>query len=365
MNATPRTISVGRRPRGMSLVEVMIAMTVALLVIGVVVTVFAGTSRNRGDLERSSRLAENLSYAMEVLSDDLRQAGWYGEINFGGELSPAGTLPTWQAPDPCGTAMPFGFVAPLLPGGSFQAPIGVRTYRHDEAAPPCIEAVGQRLANTGFFTVRHVAPQTTPIASAQNAPFIQVSACLTAPPETWVIGNTPAAFTMRKLDCATPADVRQLFVRTYFISRCNDCGRDTTPTLKVAELTAAGITITPLVEGIEDMQIEYAFDFLPAGLARDGAPDPRPGDADATRTFTEIRCEVGVAPQNDCSNIVAARVYLLARSADVEPGYRNSTRQVFLGRDLGWVTVPDDGFKRMSEARTIRIMNVAQRREKP
>ena len=51
------------RAGGFTLVEIMVAMTLGLLVLGVTVTLFAGTSRSRTDLERSNRLAENAQFA--------------------------------------------------------------------------------------------------------------------------------------------------------------------------------------------------------------------------------------------------------------------------------------------------------------
>src|SRR5512144_1771342 len=84
--------------RGMTLIEMMVAMTLALLVVGVVATVFAGTSRNRGDLERSSRLAENASFALQSLIEDVRLAGFYDQMIFTGVA--------WQVPNPCAVQLP-------------------------------------------------------------------------------------------------------------------------------------------------------------------------------------------------------------------------------------------------------------------
>src|SRR5436190_15748850 len=73
-----------RDARGMTLIELMVAMTLGMLVLGVVTTIFSGTSGNRASLERGGRLAENVAYAVEVLSDEVRMAGFFAETNFTG-----------------------------------------------------------------------------------------------------------------------------------------------------------------------------------------------------------------------------------------------------------------------------------------
>ncbi len=68
----------------MTLIELMVAMTLGMLVLGVVTVTFSGTSGNRAGLERGGRLAENAAYAIEVLSDEIRMAGFFSETNFTG-----------------------------------------------------------------------------------------------------------------------------------------------------------------------------------------------------------------------------------------------------------------------------------------
>src|SRR4029450_6404844 len=91
--------------RGLTIVELMIAMTVALLVLGTVAVVFAGTSRNRASLERSARLIENAQYTMDLLRDEITQAGYYDALTT--------SIVTWRVPDPCAVAMDdLGWAAP-------------------------------------------------------------------------------------------------------------------------------------------------------------------------------------------------------------------------------------------------------------
>ena len=101
----------------MTLIELMVAMTLGMLVLGVVTVIFSGTSGNRASLERGGRLAENAAYAVEVLSDEVRMAGFFAETNFTGV--------TWQVPDPCATAL----AAQGWSQAPFTAPVPIAGYQ--------------------------------------------------------------------------------------------------------------------------------------------------------------------------------------------------------------------------------------------
>jgi type IV pilus assembly protein PilW len=255
----------------------------------------------------------------------------------------------WQVPNPCAVALPSHGWA-MLP--AFTAPVAVSGYAGDDAAPSCIDETGRRIPGTAAIVVRRVSTETTPIASASDHPHLQVSSCNADFPvgnPAWVYSDKPADFTLRRIDCANGAEVRRAIVRTYFVSACNECGRDTTPTLKRAELDGNDITIVPLVEGVENLQVEYGFDA-------DGD-----GNADAFRAKLS---GVAGAADNEWSNVVAARLYVLVRSPDVEAGYSNAVRRVDLG-PLGVVNVADDSRKRIVETATVRLNNPAGLRERP
>ncbi len=143
--ARPAVAQRKRTPRcsgGFTLIELMVAMAVALLVLGGIAMVFAGTSRNRADLERSSRLAENAHFALELLSDEVRVAGYFAEMSFVGVA--------WQFPDPCATTLAnLGWSS-----APFTAPVSLAGYKATDATPACVP---NRKAGTPILVVRRVA----------------------------------------------------------------------------------------------------------------------------------------------------------------------------------------------------------------
>lgn len=64
--------------RGVSLVELMIALVLGLLLIGGVIGVFLGTSQTYRTQEAQTRVQESGRFAIERLSRDIRQAGNFG-----------------------------------------------------------------------------------------------------------------------------------------------------------------------------------------------------------------------------------------------------------------------------------------------
>ena len=335
------------RQRGTTLIELAIAMTVALLVLGTVGLIFGGTSRNRASLERAARLTENAHYAMDVMRNDVAQAGYYDTLT-----TTAGGF-AWQLRDPCNTALadlgwsnPAG-TPPPVNAKIENAPIPISGTRAADATPVCIP---DRMPGTAILVVRFVGPEATPPANASGAPFLQLSKCELETPNKLNLGavsNDPAAFTVHNIDCGTIADIKRFVVRAYYVASCDRCGIDTIPTLKRAELVGNQIVVTPLAQGVEDLQIEYGID-----ADGDGTPDRYLEAPDAA-----------LGPGfGEWSNVVAVRLYLLARSTDVEPGYKDTTRLFNLG-PAGYKAAVPDGHKRVLLTSLVRPMNAAGQRE--
>jgi type IV pilus assembly protein PilW len=343
------------RQRGLSIVELMIAMTVALVVLGTVAVVFGGTSRNRASLERSARLIENAQYAMDVLRDEITQAGYYDTLTT--------STVTWRVPDLCATAMTDlgwsvpGTLPPAVPASITDAPVAIAGVRPADATPACIP---DRKPGTAMLVVRYVGPAATAKDKLSGAPYVQLSKCasdIANVQNLGVISSKPADFTVHNIDCASLADIKQYVVRTYYVASCDRCGIDTIPTLKRAELASNAIgnvignaiIVTPVAEGVENLQIEYGID-----ANNDGTPD---------RYLDFVDPALGAA-YGEWANVMAVRLYVLVRSTDVEPDYQDVTKQFNLG-PAGYTAVAGDGYKRTLLTSIVRPMGPAGQRELP
>jgi hypothetical protein len=172
------------------------------------------------------------------------------------------------------------------------------------------------------------------------------------------------------------ADIRKFNVHVYFVAPCSmpsgggnlctgaaDDGGRPIPTLKRLELTSNGaatvMNIVPMVEGIENLQVEYGIDDTaiappPAtGYIGDGAPD----------RFTATPSSV------DLTNAVAVNVYLLARNIEPTPGYQDSKTYTLGSADAagsaGATAATGDPYRRHVYSASVRLMNPSGRREIP
>ena len=362
MNAPRRSM------QGISMVELMIAMVLGLIVMAGLASIFANSSAARAEMERSSRQIENGRFAMELLADDLRLAGFYGELNV------RSLTATTALQDPCS-------FNPVIWAQAIS--VGVQGYDNGLAPPGCIPP--NLKPGTDILVVRRASgceagsvPPALPCDPAVDGlPYVQVSKCspenVGLPPTGTpykigvrggtVVGQQGATivalpnFNLNFRNCATTALVRRYFVRIYYIATDNGGGLPI-PTLTRLDLTGAAFPATPMVEGIEELNIEYGMD-----TNGDGNPDDY--NADPT-SFTKAGCATCNA-YNNWFNVVTARVSLLARNIDPSPNYTD-VKTYTIGRDAGGVDVtvtPGGAFRRHAYSGLVRVVNVAQRKEAP
>jgi len=340
--ATPR-----RRLSGLSLVELMISITLGLMVLAAVVTVFANASSARSEIERTSRQIENGRFAAETLSDDLRVAGYYGELDVGALAAP-GTLPA----DPCSVTQSDWEAA---------IPLHVQGYDNGAGFSSTICTLANRKSNTDILLVRRVRGCAAGVAGCDAAvngkPYVQVSMCATEITTHRLGLEGSTTFDLTKKDCTSAAAKRQYYVNIYYISTDNGAGQSI-PTLTRLELTGSGWTTVPLVEGIEEFNVIYGLD-----TDGDGAPDvyaANPND------YPAGAC-TGACPINNWMNAVTAQFHIIARNLETSTGYTDSkTYTIGIDASGSPLTVtPGGGYRRHAYSGLVRVNNPAGRRDTP
>jgi type IV pilus assembly protein PilW len=73
-----KTPSIPLRQTGLSLIELMVAIAIGLFLLAGAVTIFSTSKRTYVEQEDSARIQENLRFALEAISRDLRMAGYFG-----------------------------------------------------------------------------------------------------------------------------------------------------------------------------------------------------------------------------------------------------------------------------------------------
>jgi type IV pilus assembly protein PilW len=361
-----------RRPRqaGVTLIELMVSLTVGLLVVGAMTAIFLQSSRARNANERINRQVENARYAMQLITTDLQQAGYYDaydpDPSSQSYLAPPATLP-----DPCDITVAGLKTAIALP---------IQGYDSKASNPLASSCISDFKTGTDVLVIRRASScvagptaDTNCDAAASGDYLFQASLCGTeiTAGSYFVIGTTTAAMTLHKRDCATLANYRRLQVHIYYIANNNKAG-DGVPTLKRVELINGGMTATPepLVEGIEDLQIEYGIDTTVGGgsaaqLKGDGIPDVVTADPSSYNPGTGV-CSATTSPT--CTQywqaVVTANVHLLARNTQSDGSYTD-TKKYVLGLNADstqHVDQPGGNYERHAYQALVRLYNPNYRR---
>ena len=289
MNAT--------RARGFSLVELMIGLALGLIVLAALTTFFVSTSSNRHEIERSSRQIENGRFAIDALRNELYLAGFYAELQTTGA--------TWQMPDPCETVLAnlgFKLGPPVL------VPLPITGYPAGGAVPPCVL---NQVPDTDVLVVRRFNTEPTPQATPVPAQFyFQASRCATDSTTTpWAFdaGSNAGSFSLRKVNCTDRTDLYRYRVEIFYIRDHSVNPGDGVPTLVKLELDAGAINVIPMVEGIQDMRLEFGID----------------GDGDGTpneyrRCDTKTPCTI-----DQWVNVTTVRTHILAVNLEDTMGYED------------------------------------------
>ncbi|WP_082584504.1 PilW family protein [Noviherbaspirillum sp. Root189] len=354
-----------KRERGLSLVELMIAITLGLVLVAGVTTLISQQSSTSRELNNTSRQIENGRYAIQVLRDDIELAGYYGAyFNIALDFPVAGASAT--LPDPCAAS-----VAEL----DAALPVAIQGYDSPTTVPTALAACladANHLSGTDILVIRRADTNVTtldPSGAGAEAGQAYIQAGLDTSkvfkrqvgigPDT----SEPRVFTLKKMDGAV-ADLHRFFVHIYYVSPCNKPATGTTcsgasddngnpiPTLKRLALgVSAGSTAfinTPLVEGIQNVQFDYGID-----KDNDGAPDYYTTGTYAQDGSTEL-----VA--TDWWNVMTVRAHILSRNPDASGGYTDD-KTYSLGLE-GNVGPFDDRYKRHVFSETIRAVNPSGRR---
>lgn len=462
-----------RRQAGMTIVELMVAMTISLLVLASLVNIYVNLSRANDEMAKSNSVIDNGRSAIQILQNDLVHAGYWGgfvphfdELIF--ENVPP-DVPT-AAPDPC--------LAHASWSGEHQTNlIGIAVASSDElpAGSGCISFPAQR-AGTDVIVVRHVetcvpggpncdadtagrlymqigmcdAEKNAGVASgaASNSLVLDANASSTngayagvtvrimsgtgmgqlrnissydgssrtatidapwsvIPDDTSVYGFEyalgTASFPLHERDCAgtgtpaslpitagPPAQKRRLISNIYYIADLPhpENAERTVPTLMRSQLDVSGGVLAQqapvrLLDGVEMLRVELGIDntgktgapvnYAAAVQWQDVTTKTHPTNrGDGSPDFFKRCTSATPCTAAELMDVVAVKLYVLARSRDATPGYTD-TKVYCLGEPAADGSCPasntiaaaNDSFKRHVFTTSMRLNNVSGRRETP
>jgi type IV pilus assembly protein PilW len=316
------------RARGLSLIELLVAVTIGGLLIFGATQVYVDSRATYEVNETAARLQETARYAFSVLEPDIRMSNYWGLVKGAGVVinQASQSVASAGAPTNCGTNFArdlqqnleannngYGFGCTAYGAGAVITSDTLTVRRASAAAS--VGTTGRlRICSTRLF-----------------ASLVTDSSACTAPPN---------------------GQVNDLVVNAYYVDR-DSTHRAGLPSLRRHALIA-GPTFDlneEVIPGVEDMQVQFGID--PSGTA-----------GSAQRYVNPSAIPTG-------AQIVSVRIWLLVRAENPEVGFTDTRTYAYADRatatgivsDLnaaaaaGRAYRPRDGFRRLLVSRTIQIRN--------
>ena len=423
--AQPRT---ARRHAGFTLVELLIGVALGLLIMIALIAVYLNVTRTNSEMAKTNSIIENGRFAIDVLNEDLLHAGYWGghvpqfeNLSYTavpGDVPATATL----ALGPCLAYTSWDDVADADYQTYRDFIIGNPVQVYNAVPTGCSAVVTDRKADTDVLVVSH-ADTCTPGSTNCDAfdaqkVYFQASLCHheindMSPKRPYVFtasttGAGTTTYVAKNRGCAaevswpggtsgTYAPIRKFVSNIYYIRTWANSSGDGIPTLVRASFNKNGATpqydttATALIEGIENLKIELGVDAAGrcAGSTNDYAravdntivgggmvapatcvynaattnantmPTIRGDGSPETYVWCDATCTAA-----QLRDVVAARIYILARGREASPGHTD-TRTYVLGSNSVTPATADQGYKRQVFQTTVRFMNVSGRRETP
>lgn len=373
-----RILSAPVKSRGFGLVELMVSITIGLLIVSALLTLFINTSRTNAEMTKANNLIENGRFAIQLIENDVVHSGFWGAYvpdfdDLSSKNKPENT-PT-LVPDPCRDFSEWNDVYKNSLVG-----IPIQAYEIPTPVPSptlsvCASNIEKPVANTDVLVVRHAETCLPGVgnceAESAGDVYFQPSLC-TSDSSSYYLGT--AGFTLLQRDCATLAEKRKFISNIYYIRNYASNPDDGIPTLVRSNFDGTEHhAATPLIEGIESFHVEFGID----NLSKTGDPvdyssavswkDPNTKKIPTNRgdgipdefTYCTVSSPCTV---DELMNITAVKLHVLSRNRESTPGYKDVKEYMLGEKKLGPF---NDGYKRHVFSTTIRLPNIAGRRETP
>lgn len=377
-----------RFSRGITLIELMVSIAIGLVLVLTMLVLYTNIARNQTQLSNTGRQVENGKFALQILQEDLRHAGFWGDYlpryDDKGENPPL-DVPT-ALPDPC-----LAYSAANWNASYILNLMGIAVQGYADAPAGCATPITSKANNTDVMLVRYLencVARENPPNPAEDANcdplterrlYFQSSRCSSeiSDGNDFVLNTFDPAnnvFTLRaniKCPAISPAvdtfaGKRRYISNIYYIRDFSVTAGDGIPTLMRSSFNLSGTTLayqTPqtLIEGIQGFRVEYGIDNVGHnGAAVSYTGTINRGDGIPDVYITCPKADGTACGVNDMFNVVSARIHVLARNLEPTPGHVDTKTYALAGTTYGPF---NDRFIRRTYSTTVRLMNPAGRRE--
>lgn len=307
--------SIKARLPGMSLIELMVALAIGLALTGAAIMIYLNNRHAWSVQNNLGLLQENGRFALQILREDIRLAGYWG-LNISPDTI-TNAEPIIMANE-CSSGWATRYTRPVEAGNNSNA---------DYAG--CIPDSDHK-QNTDILTLRRASSERVDIDSITRSNMY----LLTSLTEGVVFMADRDAMLDEGVDLdASPSAVHRVLAHAYYIRPFSGKKGDGIPTLMREVVSAGSVSAEPMVELVEDLQITFGLDSN-----GDGGVDVYDNDG---------------IPAEEAGKVVTIVVEILVRTADSEAGY-NNTREYRIGDR---VRSFNDGFRRQVFRDTVYLRN--------
>jgi len=314
---------------GLTLVELLVSMLLGLLLIAGVISAYLNASRHYAHEEQMARMQENGRYAMRLLSREFAMAGFYGGSPISVDIAAASVGTDCSVGD---WALDARNPLDMINDYAGQSP----PVSQHLTAFSCLDSAAIAW-HTDLVAIKRTA------ADASLLRGIPAESLTSSTVEAWylrvVSGVAPAWEKLRPNDLRSSSRALpslsywEAISRIIFIRKYSEARGDAIPSLCMETLAGDALTARCLVEGVENLQVEFGVD-----TDEDGVPNRYL----AAPTAAQMQ------------NAVAVKIHLLLRSIGTLPGHRDDKTY-----RLGAMVVPatHDAYLRRVLSSTVLLRN--------
>ena len=373
------------RERGFTLVEMMISIVISTVIVAAGYTILTTTHKATISNERAVGTQQNVRVAMELIARDIKQAGFglpeAPNLPVGGTAGncatgAAGTTITAIRPVDNNSAIPLTAVNDT--GADTISFVVPRTNPTNGAISGWVLASAAPSGGAGSFTT--ITLTTTAVTEMQNAgmqngsgAYISLGGVVTVP----VTSSTGATITLGSPTYAPvnfPAGTQVYLLQcvTYQVaSGAANCGSAGPCLTRTVDSGTAPTVTTPLVDGVEDLQLAYGCDGCNTTINA-GVPDRVIDDFNGNNTFDVADFQtnrVWTFGTFDPATIRLVQINLVARQTAIDQGTGEGIKAGALStpvqisdhlpsNDAGYAAANYQSFRRRLLTRTVDTRNL-------
>jgi len=298
--------------RGLSLIELMIALVIGVLLSGAVTIIYVNNKHAYVAQDNMANLQENGRMALHLLREDVRMAGYWG-LNYSPDtITNSGDVSLGEE---CATGWATDYANPF-----------VSVNNDNTGYDPCVPDADYK-ANTDILTIRRAS--SNPV-TVYHPGHLYLRTSLTE----GSVSKADSGGTITASVAEVPAATYEVLAHAYYVRPWSETAGDGIPSLVREVISGGAVTTERLVEYVEDFQVTFGLD-----TDGDGSVDRYEND--------------GISA-GEVDSVMSIIVETLVRANTFESNYTNTRTYQMGDRVLGPF---NDGFRRQVFRDTLFIRN--------